>query len=56
MSTPTIPATSAKKRHLMPSGKLRKALRSHGHALSVVVQIGKAGVTPRLVKQVEQAL
>jgi RNA-binding protein len=56
MSTPTMPATSAKKRHLMPSGKLRKSLREHGHALSVIVQVGKAGVTPALLKQLEQAL
>jgi RNA-binding protein len=51
-----IPATSAKKRSLMPSGKLRQALRGHGHRLSAIVQIGKAGITPALVKQVEQAL
>jgi RNA-binding protein len=56
MSTPTMPATSARKRHLMPSGKLRKSLREHGHALSVIVQVGKAGVTPALVKQLEKAL
>ena len=56
MSAPGIPSTSPKKRYLMPSGKLRKALRSHGHALSVIVQIGKAGVTPGLLKQLEQAL
>jgi RNA-binding protein len=50
------PATSPKKRSLMPSGKLRRSLRAHGHALSPIVQIGKAGVTPAVVKQVEQAL
>jgi len=55
-SPPKIPSTSAKKRHLMPSGPLRKALRGHGHGLSVIVQVGKAGVTPALVKQIEQAL
>ncbi len=40
----------------MPSSKLRRALRGHGHRLSPVVQIGKAGVTEGVVKQVAQAL
>lgn len=40
----------------MPSSKLRRALRGHGHALSPIVQIGKAGVTAGVVKQVTQAL
>ena len=40
----------------MPSGKLRQALRGHGHRLSAIVQIGKAGITPGLIKQLEQAL
>ena len=53
---PMIPATSPKKRSLMPSGKLRRALRGHGHRLSPVVQVGKAGVTDGVVKQVERAL
>src|SRR6185295_9292138 len=48
--------TSAKKRSLMPSGKLRQALRAHGHALSAVVQIGKGGVTTPLLRQVQQVL
>jgi RNA-binding protein len=52
----TLPATSPKKRSLMPSGELRRKLRAHGHALSPLVQVGKAGVTGGLVKQVEQAL
>ena len=52
----TLPATSPKKRSLMPSGELRRSLRAHGHALSPLVQVGKAGVTDGLVKQVEQAL
>jgi RNA-binding protein len=51
-----ISSTSPKKRSLMPSGKLRRALRGHGHRLSAIVQIGKAGVTQGVVKQVEQAL
>ena len=50
------PATSPKKRSLMPSGKLRRSLRAHGHALSPIVHVGKAGMTPAVVKQVEQAL
>ncbi len=40
----------------MPSSKLRRALRGHGHRLSPIVQIGKAGVTEGVVKQVAQAL
>jgi RNA-binding protein len=40
----------------MPSGKLRRALRAHGHHLSPIVQIGKGGVSPAVTKQVEQAL
>jgi RNA-binding protein len=52
MTSPTNP----KKRALMPSGKLRRALRGHGHHLSPVVQIGKAGASPAVLKQVEQAL
>jgi RNA-binding protein len=40
----------------MPSGKLRSSLRGHGHRLSPIVLVGKAGVTPGLVKQVGQAL
>ncbi len=51
-----IPPTSPKKRSLMPSGKLRQALRGHGHKLSPIVQIGKAGVTEGVVRQVEHAL
>ena len=41
---------------LMPTGELRRKLRAHGHALSPIVQVGKAGVTDGLVKQVAQAL
>ena len=40
----------------MPSGKLRRALRGHGHHLSPIVQIGKGGVSEAVLKQVEQAL
>src|SRR5262245_8910275 len=41
---------------LMPPGELRRALRRHGHAMSPIVQIGKAGVTGAVTKQVQQAL
>jgi RNA-binding protein len=51
-----IPVTSPKKRSLMPSSKLRRSLRAHGHALSAIVQIGKGGASPGVIKQVEQAL
>jgi RNA-binding protein len=51
-----ISPTSPKKRSLMPSGKLRQALRGHGHHLSPIVQIGKGGASPAVLKQVEQAL
>jgi putative YhbY family RNA-binding protein len=47
---------SQKKRSLMPSGKLRRSLRAHGHALAAVVQIGKGGVTSSVIKQINQAL
>jgi len=49
-------AESPRKRALMPSGDLRRRLRAAGHALRPVVQLGKHGVTPALLKQVGQAL
>lgn len=48
--------TSPRKQSLMPSGPLRRALRSAGHALAPVVQIGKQGVTAPVVAQVTRAL
>jgi RNA-binding protein len=51
-----ISPTSPKKRSLMPSSKLRQSLRGHGHKLSPIVHIGKGGLSPAVVKQVEQAL
>jgi RNA-binding protein len=48
--------TSPKKRSLMPSGELRRRLRGHGHALTALVQVGKAGVTKPLVRQLTQVL
>jgi RNA-binding protein len=51
-----VAATSPKKRSLMPAGKLRRALRAHGHALRATVQIGKSGVTAAVLSQVAQAL
>jgi RNA-binding protein len=56
MNMTTNPPTNPKKKSLMPSGELRRALRGHGHALSALVQIGKAGVTNGVVRQVHQAL
>jgi RNA-binding protein len=50
------PPTSPHKRALMPSGKLRRALRAHGHGQSALVQIGKNGVTRGLLKELAQAL
>ena len=41
---------------IMPAGELRRALRGHGHAMSPIVQVGKAGVTEPLLEQVRQAL
>ena len=47
---------SPKKRSLMPSTELRRQLRGHGHALTALVRIGKAGVTDGVVGQLTQAL
>ncbi len=47
---------SPKKRSLMPSSPLRRALRGAGHHLSPVVHVGKEGVTPAVVQQLSQAL
>ena len=51
-----ISPTSPKKRSLMPSSKLRRSLRAHGHALSALVHVGKGGVSAGVIKQVEQTL
>src|SRR5687768_6970432 len=51
-----VPATSPKKRSLMPSGELRRRLRGAAHSLSPVVQVGKEGATPALLRQVTAAL
>src|SRR5512143_1953765 len=48
--------TSPKKRALMPSTKLRKALRAAGHHLSPVVQVGKDGVTEAVLRQLDAQL
>ncbi len=52
MPTPTNP----KKRSLMHSTKLRKALRAAGHHLSPVVQVGKDGVTDAVLRQLDEQL
>lgn len=51
-----VPATNPKKRSLMPSGELRRKLRAAAHPLAAVVQVGKEGVTPAVVRQVADAL
>ncbi|HEX2657666.1 MAG TPA: YhbY family RNA-binding protein [Polyangia bacterium] len=56
MPSPANPPTNPKKKSLMPSGKLRQSLRGYGHALSPLVQVGKAGVTHALVRQVNDTL
>ncbi|HET8540627.1 MAG TPA: ribosome assembly RNA-binding protein YhbY [Anaeromyxobacter sp.] len=48
--------TSPRKRALMPSTKLRKALRAAGHHLSPVVQVGKDGVTEAVLRQLDAQL
>jgi RNA-binding protein len=52
MPTPTNP----KKRALMPSTKLRKALRAAGHHLDPVVQVGKDGVSDAVLSQLDAQL
>jgi len=48
--------TSPRKRALMPSGKLRKALRAAGHHLDPVVRIGKEGVSAALLAELDAQL
>ena len=48
--------TSPKKRALMPSTKLRKALRAAGHHLAPVVQVGKDGVSEAVLRQLDAQL
>lgn len=48
--------TSPRKRALMPSTKLRKALRAAGHHLSPVVQVGKEGVSEAVLRQLDEQL
>ena len=48
--------TNPRKKSLMPSTPLRRRLRSLGHVLSPVVQVGKQGASAAVFKQVGQAL
>lgn len=48
--------TSPRKRALMPSSKLRKALRAAGHHLSAVVLVGKEGVTGAVLQNLDEQL
>ncbi len=48
--------TSPRKRALMPSSPLRRALRGAGHHLSAIVQVGKEGLTPAVLRQLSEAL
>jgi len=50
------PATTPKKRALMPSSPLRSRLRGHGHSLDAIVRIGKAGVTRAISAHLVKAL
>jgi RNA-binding protein len=52
MPAPTTP----KKRALMPSSRLRKALRAAGHHLDPVVQIGKEGVSDAVLRELDAQL
>ena len=52
-----MPAPSSpKKRALMPSTRLRRALRAAGHHLSPVVQVGKEGVSEAVLAQLDAQL
>jgi RNA-binding protein len=51
-----IPVIRGKKRFLMSAGPLRQRLRSAGHGLRPFVQVGKEGLTPAALKQIQQAL
>ncbi len=48
--------TSPRKRALMASTKLRKALRAAGHHLDPVVQVGKEGVSEAVLRQRDEQL
>lgn len=53
---PTAAPTNPKKKSLMTSGTLRRKLRAAGHGRPAIVQVGKDGVTPAVLKQLERAL
>ena len=49
-------STNPKKRSLMGASRLRKALRAAGHHLQPIVQVGKEGLTERVLAQLSEAL
>jgi RNA-binding protein len=49
-------APNPKKRSLMPSTPLRRALRAHGHAMTAIVHLGKESVTPGVERHLVKAL
>jgi len=50
------PPTNPRKRALLPSGPLRRALRAAGHHLAPVVQVGKEGVTGAVLAALDAQL
>ncbi len=48
--------TNPRKRALMPSSKLRKALRAAGHHLPAVLQVGKEGVSEAVLRNLDEQL
>jgi RNA-binding protein len=56
MSISTSTTPTPKKKSLMPSTPLRRLLRSHGHALTPIVMMGKNGVTLAVRKELQKAV
>jgi RNA-binding protein len=51
-----LPAVNPRKKSLMPASELRRRLRGVAHGLDPIVQVGKDGVTPGIIKQLARAL